>query len=119
MNIQEPEFELGPEAERRLEQLLREDAAREPYIEDAGFTAAVMSALPPAPARRSYSWLGPALGALGAAGLVRFSSLPAALLAPLREVLHGHLPPAQSLLVLLPMAVMVGAAAWFAASESA
>ncbi|MBL6750851.1 MAG: hypothetical protein ISP90_10035 [Nevskia sp.] len=116
MDSQEPEAGLSPEHERRLEQLLREDAAREPYIEDAGFTARVMDRLPPA--QRSYSWLGPALGGLGAAVVAAFSSLPADLLAQVRIALQGHLPAPQSLLVLVPMAVLVGFAAWLAATES-
>lgn len=107
---------LSPEQELWLERLLREDAAREPYLEDAGFTARVMAALPQQQ-RRSYSWLGPALGALGAAGVAAFSTLPAALLAPLRVAMHGHLPPLQSLLVLVPVAALVGFASWLAATE--
>jgi hypothetical protein len=118
MSHQEPEFELSPELDRRLEALLRADAAAEPYVEDAGFTAAVMAAMPPPARRRSYSWLGPALGGVGALALARFSSLPEAVAAPLRAAVHGHLPAMQSLFVLVPMAVMMGCAAWFAASET-
>jgi hypothetical protein len=118
MNPQMPEAELSPELDGELEQLLRADAGREPYIEDAGFTARLMSALPPRRERRSYSWLGPILGAVGVAGLAGFSSLPADLLTPLQVALHGHLPSLQSLLVLLPVGVLVGFASWLAASES-
>lgn len=109
---------LSPEEDLRLERLLREDAAREPHIDDAGFTARVMAGLPPAPRLRSYSWLGPALGAVGAAGVACFSSLPATLLAPVRLALQGHTPPLQSLLLLVPVAALTYAAAWFAATDS-
>ena len=41
----------------RLERLLREDAARDPYIEDGGFTARVMAGLPaPRRQRSSRAW---------------------------------------------------------------
>lgn len=109
---------LDPALDAHLERLLRADAAREGYIEDAGFTLAVMAALPAPQRHRNYSWLGPALGGLAAAGLVGFSPLAGELLAPLKTALSGHLVTPQGLLVLAPLMALIGCTAWFAASES-
>lgn len=49
-----------------LERLLHEDAARQPHIEDGGFSARVMEHLPP-PAKPAPRWLLPAMTALGCA----------------------------------------------------
>lgn len=125
MNAEVPSFDPHPD-DGRLEQLLRADAARDAYIEDAGFTAAVMAALPPPRRLRNYSWLAPALGALAAVVLC-LGSLPAKLAESLqaalggdllRAALQGQLVPLQSLLVLVPLLVVVYGAAWFAASDS-
>lgn len=125
MNAEVPSFDPHPQDDR-LDQLLRADAARDAYIEDAGFTAAVMAMLPPPRALRSYSWLAPLLGAMAAIVLC-LSSLPAKLGDSLqsalggdllRAALQGHLVPLQSLLVLVPVLVLVYGAAWFAASDS-
>lgn len=48
-----------------LESLMREDAAATPYVEDGGFTAAVLHRLPAARARSSHRWIVPAMGLLG------------------------------------------------------
>jgi len=102
----------------RLERLLREDASRDAYIEDAGFTAAVLAALPAPRRRRSYGWLGPGLGVLAAAGLAGFSPLTQHLLAPARSLAAGQALPWQSLLVFVPLALLTYAAAWFATTDS-
>ena len=48
-----------------LESLLRQDAAAAPYVEDAGFTAAVMQRLPARPGRSPHRWIVPGMGLLG------------------------------------------------------
>jgi hypothetical protein len=125
MNAEVPSFDPLPDDDR-LDQLLRADAARDAYIEDAGFTDAVLAALPPPRPLRSYSWLAPALGAFAALVLC-LTSLPAQLSESLqaalggdvlRAVLQGHLVPLQSLLLLVPLLVLVYGSAWFAASDS-
>jgi hypothetical protein len=113
-----PGFELDPLDDARLEQLLRADAARDGYIEDAGFTARVMAQLPALRPHRSYSWLGPALGGLAAAGVALYSPVMADLLASVKTGLNGHVVPLQSLLVLLPLVALTYGAAWFAATDS-
>jgi hypothetical protein len=100
-----------------LERLLREDAARDAYVEDAGFTLRVMGALPRP--QRSYSWLGPALGGLAVAGVVCFSPVTADLLAPFKALLSGHWMSPQSLLVFVPLIALTYGAAWFSAADSA
>jgi hypothetical protein len=125
MNAEVPSFDPLPDDDR-LDALLRADAARDAYIEDAGFTAAVMAALPPARPLRNYSWLAPLLGGLAAvimiclaplSGLV--GSLQTALEGDmLQALLHGHLLPVQSLMVLLPLVALVYGSAWLAASDS-
>ena len=112
-----PGFELDPLDDARLEALLRADAAGEGYIEDAGFTATVLGRLPPPRKLRSYSWLGPALGGVAAAGVAWFSPVLGDLTATVRTVLHGHLVPVQGLLVLVPMVLLAYGAAWFAATD--
>ena len=111
-----PDFDLDDE---RLESLLRADAARDAYIEDAGFTMRVMSSLPLPQRRRSYSWLGPALGGLAVAGVACFSPMTAELLAPFKALLSGHWLPLQSLVVFVPLVALTYGAAWFAATDSA
>ena len=101
----------------RLEQLLREDAARDAYIEDAGFTARIMSALPAPQRQRNYSWLGPALGGLAVAWVACFSPLMVELLAPFKALLHGHWMGVQSLLVFIPLVALTYGAAWFATTD--
>lgn len=101
----------------RLERLLREDAARDPYIEDGGFTARVMAGLPAPRRQRSYSWLGPTLGGLAVVVLAGFSPVTAELLAPFKAVLHGQLMPLQSLLVFVPLIALTYGAAWFATTD--
>jgi len=121
MSPEIPSFEYDPD-DARLEQLLRADAARDAYVEDDGFTARLMAQLPPPRRQRSYSWLGPALGGLAVASVACFSPVVAdisvQLLTPLKAGLHGHLVPAQSLLVLLPLLALTYGAAWFAATDS-
>jgi hypothetical protein len=125
MNAEVPSFDPQPDDDR-LDRLLRADAARDAYVEDAGFTAAVMAALPPPRPLRSYSWIGPLLGAVAAVVLVCFSpllgnlagSLQSAFDGDLLRALHGHLLPVQSLLLLAPLLVMVYGSAWFAAADS-
>lgn len=109
---------IDPAVDEHLERMLREDAVREAYIEDAGFTLRVMAALPPPRAQRHYSWLGPALGAVAVAGLAWFTPLAGDLLAPLTVALKGHIVPLQGLLVLAPLMVLTCCTAWFAASDS-
>jgi hypothetical protein len=124
MNPEVPSFDPNPDDER-LEKLLRADAARDAYIEDAGFTAAVMAALPPPQRVRSYSWLGPLMGGLAVALVVCFSPLLTDLLGSLlsldshalQTALRSHLLP-QGLLLLAPLAALVYGAAWFAATDS-
>lgn len=118
MNPQDPSFDLDPLDDARLERLLRADAARESYIEDAGFTSRVMAQLPLPRPQRNYSWLGPVLGGLAAAGVACFSPVMADLLASVKTGLNGHVVPLQSLLVLLPMVALTYGAAWFAATDS-
>ena len=45
-----------------LDSLLRQDAAAAPYVEDAGFTAAVVQRLPE---RSPHRWIVPGMGLLG------------------------------------------------------
>ncbi|MDR3415387.1 MAG: hypothetical protein P4L83_04295 [Nevskia sp.] len=103
----------------RLDRLLREDAARDGYIADDGFTARVMGRLPAPRRRRSYSWLGPALGAVAAAGVACFSPAAAHLAAPFQAALNGHTLPLHSFLVFLPALALIYGAAWLAATDSA
>jgi hypothetical protein len=110
--------EFDPD-EARLEALLRADAARDAYVEDAGFTLRVMSALPAPKRLRSYSWLGPALGGLAVAGVVCFSPVTAELLVPLKTLLNGHWMPLQSLLVFVPLIGLAYGTAWFATTDTA
>jgi hypothetical protein len=130
MNSQEvgddPGFELpldgaiDARADAWLEQLLRADAAREPYIEDTGFTARVMGALPASRRQRSYSWLGPVLGGVGVVGVACFSSVSTDLLTSLGTALGGHAGALENLLLLLaPVAALTYCTAWFAATEPA
>jgi hypothetical protein len=109
--------DLDPLDDARLEALLRADAASEGYIEDAGFTARVLTQLPPPRRQRSYSWLGPALGAVAAAGVACFSPVLADLAASIKIGLGGHVST-QGLLVLAPMVALAYGAAWFAATDS-
>jgi hypothetical protein len=118
MNSQIPDSELDPLDDARLERLLRADAAREAYIEDAGFSARLMAQLPPPRPQRSYSWLGPALGGVAAAGVAWFSPVLGDLALPVKAVLSGHLVQPQSLLVLAPLVALAYGAAWLAATES-
>jgi hypothetical protein len=118
MNPEQPIGHLDPLEDVRLERLLRRDAARDPWVEDAGFSLRVMSALPPARQLRSYSWLGPALGAVAAAGVAAFSPVTHELLAPLNNALSGHAINPSSLMALVPVAALVYFAAWFATSET-
>jgi hypothetical protein len=113
-----PGFDLDPLDDARLEALLRADAAGEGYIEDAGFTSRIMAQLPPPRRQRSYSWLGPALGAVAAAGVAWFSPVLGDLVGSVKTGLNGHLVPMQDLLVLVPMVVLAYGAAWFAATDS-
>jgi len=111
-----PDFDLD---DARLEKLLREDALRDAYVEDAGFTAQVMAALPVLRRQRSYSWLGPALGGMAVAGVACFSPTVVDLLAPLSTAVGGHgLPHLQNLLVFVPLIAFTYGAAWFAATDS-
>jgi hypothetical protein len=119
MSAEIPGVEQELPGEARLEALLRADAARDAYIEDAGFSAGVLAALPPPRRRRSYRWLGPALGGLAVAGLAGFSPLAHDVLAPARSLAAGHALHLQSFLVFVPLAVLAYAAAWFAATDSA
>jgi len=48
-----------------LESLLRQDASAAPYVEDAGFTAAVVQRLPARPGRSPQRWIVPGMGLLG------------------------------------------------------
>ena len=48
-----------------LDSLLAHDAAAAPYVEDGGFTAAVMDRLPAKTSRAPYRWIVPAMGVLG------------------------------------------------------
>ncbi len=118
MNPEDPSFDLDPLDDARLERLLRADAARDGYIEDAGFTAGVMAQLPAPRLQRNYSWLGPVLGGLAAAGVACFSPVMGDLAASVKTGLNGHVVPLQSLLVLLPMVALTYGAAWFAATDS-
>jgi hypothetical protein len=118
MNPQIPSDELHPLDDARLEALLRADAAREAYIEDAGFTARLMAQLPPPRRHRNYSWLGPALGGVAVAGVACFSPVLGELTASVKTVLNGHLVSMQSLLVLAPVVALAYGAAWFAATDS-
>ena len=119
MSTEVPGIEQDLPDEAHLEAMLRADAARDAYIEDAGFTAGVLAALPAPQRRRSYGWLGPALGGLAVAGLAGFSPLTHEVLAPARSLASGHALHLQSFLVFLPLAVLAYAAAWFAATDSA
>lgn len=118
MNPELSHDELEPHEDARLEALLRQDAAREHYVDDAGFSLRVMAALPPPRALRSYSWLGPALGAVTAAGVAAFSPATRELLAPLNTALSGHWVTLPSLVSLVPVVALVYFAAWFATSEA-
>ena len=118
MNPEVPSFEEGGPDDARLERLLRADAAREPYIEDAGFTARLIAQLPPPRPQRSYSWLGPVLGGFAAAGVACYSPVVGDLLATVKTGLSGHLVPLQGLLVLAPLVALAYGAAWFAATDS-
>lgn len=101
-----------------LERLLRQDAARDAYVEDAGFSARVMAALPPPRRQRSYSWLGPALGTVAVAGVAGFSPLTADLVVQLKNALSGNLAPLQTLLLVSSLAAATYFTAWFAATNS-
>jgi hypothetical protein len=94
-----------------LESLLRADRSAQHHIDDAGFSASVMAALPPrAAVRKAPAWLVPAMTAAGCA--------LAATLTPAGENLVGGLNQlfnpmnlwrfhASSLLALVPLAVVV------------
>lgn len=120
MNPELPPEQNGFEVldDERLERLLRQDAARDAQVEDAGFSLRVMAALPPPRRVRSYSWLGPALGAVAAAGVMAFTPATAELLAPLKTAMSGHWVTLPSLVVLVPVAALTYFAAWFAATET-
>jgi len=111
-----PDFDPDDE---RLERLLRADAARDAYVEDAGFTLRVMSALPAQPRLRSYSWLGPALGGLAVVGVAGFSPVMAELLGPAKTLLSGHWMRLQSLLIFVPLIALAYGSAWFATTDTA
>jgi hypothetical protein len=57
--------DAAPADDAWLESLLRDDAARAPHIDDAGFTARAMAQLPAATPRARYRWIVPAMGVLG------------------------------------------------------
>ena len=48
-----------------LESLIRQDAGAAPYVDDAGFTDAVIAKLPPRSSRAPYRWIVPAMALLG------------------------------------------------------
>lgn len=60
---------LVPGDDAWLESLLRADASHSPHIDDRGFSAGVMRALP-APRKAVNRWLVPAMAALGAAAAI-------------------------------------------------
>ena len=78
MNHSEPPVHLepSPDDDGRLEQRLRESS--QPYIDDAGFTARIIGALPPsrirAERRRSVLLLGAAGGAWAQSGVLAAES---------------------------------------------
>ncbi len=65
---------FAPGDDAWLESLLLADARQQPHIDDAGFSARVMAALP-APRREVHRWLVPAMAVLG--GVVSIGLTPA------------------------------------------
>lgn len=47
----------APAQDAWLESLLRDDALQAPYIDDDGFTARLMTALPPPRSRKNHGWI--------------------------------------------------------------
>ena len=100
-----------------LDEVLRADARdhREGYLDDDGFTARVMSALP-APAVLP-AWRKPALAALWAgAGIGIALALPAAIGDVAHEVLRVILAQRMSLTGIGASVLVLGASAWAAAA---
>ena len=104
----------GPDDGAWLDALLRADAADEGHIDDAGFTARVMGALP-ARRARSWQWLAPALGALGAASVLALTGTNP--FAPLMELQAGHVLGLNAWLSLLPAVALPYLAAWLCTSD--
>lgn len=92
-----------------LEELLRADAAKQPYIADDGFSSRVMSQLP-AQHKPATQWIIPAATVLGAAAAVGFSSVGGYVangLLGLLDIRHFSLA---HLTVLVPIAVLYACA---------
>ncbi|MDE2148961.1 MAG: hypothetical protein KGJ55_03800 [Gammaproteobacteria bacterium] len=92
------------DADAWLDALLAADARSEGYIDDAGFTARVMAGLPRRRAR-SWQWLAPALGALGALGVGLSFGLPGLdqLFVPIVATLKVTADPSALLRAALPL----------------
>jgi len=99
-----------------LDGLLRADGRehRAGYLDDEGFTARVMSALPPAPAALP-AWRKPALTALWAgAGIGIALVLPATVVDVAHEILRVILGQRVSLTGIGASVIVLGASAWAA-----
>ncbi len=88
-----------------LERLLREDAARQPHLEDAGFSARVLAALP-APRKSPTPWLMPAAAVLGSAAATFLTPAGGYLARSLMQLTDPHHFSPSALLVLVPLAVL-------------
>ena len=109
--------DLRDDADAWLDRLLVEDAAqhRDAYLDDAGFTARVMHALPPAAALPR--WRKPAVTALWAtAGLGLAFALPGAALDVSREAFRLLAAQPISLSAVAAALVAFGVATWTGAA---
>ena len=97
-----------------LEVLLREDARRQPHIDDDGFAGRVMAALP-APRKPAPRWLVPAAGMVGSAAAVGLTPAGDYLVRNLLGLLDFSHFSAAHLSVLVPIAVFYACA--FAAAR--
>ena len=92
-----------------IERLLRDDAAHQAHIDDAGFSGRVMASLPP---RRKpvVNWLLPSMTALGCATAATMTPAGGYLVQGLTRLtdlqLGVHLLNPSSLLVLVPIAAV-------------
>lgn len=87
-----------------IERLLREDAAHQPHIDDGGFSARVLAALP-APRKSSLPWLMPAATAAGSAVATFLTPAGGYFARGFAQLAELHFS-SSALLVLVPIAVL-------------
>ncbi len=98
-----------------IESLLREQAAESDYLDDAGFTAQVMTALPPVRYALSYDWILAGMGMLGMlVGGIWFDGVDLLVQSLLSLPDWRGLTMAKVLPILLPLVIFY----WFAIREA-